>query len=146
MISVMIAITEAKKENGCLQVIRGSHKMGRVEHGFAGEQVGASQQYVDFALEIMDLVYVEIKPGDALIFHPNLLHRSEANLSDKSRWSMISVYNRQTNVPYIDNSPSSTVPVKVVSDDLLLAADASGFEDEAANFLDKADEPSINIK
>jgi len=146
MISVMIAITEAKKENGCLQVIKGSHKLGRVEHGFAGEQVGASQEHVDLALDIMDLVYVEIKPGDALIFHPNLLHRSEANLSDKSRWSIISVYNRQTNVPYIDNSPSSTVPVEMVSDDSLLTADASGFQDGSANFLDKANEASINKK
>src|SRR2546425_7854748 len=41
MMSVMIALTPANKENGCLQVISGSHKMGRVNHGFAGEQVGA---------------------------------------------------------------------------------------------------------
>src|SRR5580704_11285822 len=76
MISVMVAITEATKENGCLQVIGGSHKMGRVEHGFAGDQVGAAQHYVDLALKTLPLVYVELKPGDALIFHPNLLHRS----------------------------------------------------------------------
>jgi ectoine hydroxylase-related dioxygenase (phytanoyl-CoA dioxygenase family) len=49
MMSVMIAITDANKANGCLQVIKGSHKMGRIEHGFAGEQVGASQHYVDLA-------------------------------------------------------------------------------------------------
>lgn len=55
--------------------------MGRIEHGFAGEQVGASQHYVDLALETMPLVYVELNPGDALFFHSNLLHRSEANLS-----------------------------------------------------------------
>src|SRR6201985_3667623 len=35
MISVMVAITRATRENGCLQVIKGSHKMGRIEHGFA---------------------------------------------------------------------------------------------------------------
>ncbi|WP_312900034.1 phytanoyl-CoA dioxygenase family protein [Chryseobacterium taichungense] len=40
MISVMVAITDANKDNGCLQVIKGTHKMGRVEHGFSGEQVG----------------------------------------------------------------------------------------------------------
>jgi ectoine hydroxylase-related dioxygenase (phytanoyl-CoA dioxygenase family) len=67
-ISVMIAITTADKENGCLQVIKGSHKMGRIEHGFAGEQVGASQHYVDLALKTMELVYVEVNPGDALFF------------------------------------------------------------------------------
>lgn len=90
MMSVMVAITEATPENGCLQVIRGSHRMGRVEHGFAGEQVGASQRYVDLALQTMDLVYVSLKPGDTLFFHSNLLHRSEANLSESARWSLIS--------------------------------------------------------
>src|SRR6201991_4490721 len=59
MMSVMVAITEATKENGCLQVIEGTHKMGRIEHGFSGEQVGASQHYVDLALKTMPLVYVE---------------------------------------------------------------------------------------
>src|SRR5437762_9068548 len=98
MISIMIAITDANRQNGCLQVIQGTHKMGRIEHGFAGEQVGASQHYVDLSLKTMPLVYVEINAGDALFFHPNLLHRSEANLSDKPRWSLISVYNRSSNV------------------------------------------------
>ena len=41
MISVMLALTEATKINGCLQVLKGSHKMGRIEHNFAGEQQGA---------------------------------------------------------------------------------------------------------
>jgi len=85
MISAMIAITEANKQNGCLQVIEGSHRIGRIEHGFAGEQVGAAQHYVDLALKTMPLIYVELKPGDALFFHSNLLHRSAANLSDNSR-------------------------------------------------------------
>jgi hypothetical protein len=31
--------------------------MGRIEHGFAGEQVGASQHYVDLALKTLELVY-----------------------------------------------------------------------------------------
>jgi len=120
MISVMIAITDANKENGCLQVIRGSHKMGRVEHGFAGEQVGASQHYVDLALKTMPLEYVEIKAGDALFFHSNLIHRSEANLSDKARWSLISCYNRQQNVPYNEQSTSSTTPLEMVADSALM--------------------------
>src|SRR5438445_369188 len=82
-----------------------SHKMGRVKHRVSGEQVGASQHYVDLALKTMELVYVELDPGDALIFHSNLLHRSAANLSQQSRWSLISVYNRSSNIPY--NQPSN---------------------------------------
>jgi phytanoyl-CoA hydroxylase len=142
MMSVMIAITEANKQNGCLQVIKGSHKMGRIEHGFAGEQVGASQHYVDLALKTMELVYVEIMPGDALFFHSNLLHRSEANLSDKPRWSLISCYNRSSNIPYNEPSQSSTVPLTIVPDEALLEAPAGGLQ-EASNFLEKEKDEAL---
>jgi phytanoyl-CoA hydroxylase len=137
MISIMIAITTATKANGCLQVIGGSHKMGRIEHGFAGEQVGASQHYVDLALNTMPLVYVELEPGDALIFHPNLLHRSAANLSDRARWSLISVYNRQANIGYNEPNGSATTAVNMVPDDALLTWDAAAIQETAAGFLEK---------
>jgi len=136
MLSVMIAITKATKENGCLQVIGGSHKMGRVEHGFAGEQVGAMQRYVDLALKTMPLIYVELEPGDALFFHSNLLHRSAANLSDTARWSLISCYNRQTNIGYNEPNGSHTVPVHVVPDEALMEWTTAGVE-ESSGFLEK---------
>jgi len=142
MLSVMIAITAANRENGCLQVIKGSHRMGRIEHGFAGEQVGASQRYVDLALKTMELVYVELNPGDALFFHSNLLHRSEANLSDTARWSLISCYNRQSNVPYNEKTTSCITPLETVPDDALLNADATGIA-EGADFLDKDKDVSL---
>ena len=142
MMSVMIAITDANKANGCLQVIKGSHKMGRIEHGFAGEQVGASQHYVDLALKTMELAYVEIKAGDALFFHSNILHRSEANTSDTARWSLISVYNRAANIPYNEPSQSSTVPVEIVPDEALLNWE-TGSIDENANFLEKEKDEAL---
>ncbi|MEO5995528.1 MAG: phytanoyl-CoA dioxygenase family protein [Chitinophagaceae bacterium] len=143
MNSVMIAITRANKENGCLQVIKGSHKMGRVEHSFAGEQVGASQRYVDLALKTMDLVYVEVNPGDALFFHSNLLHRSEANLSAFSRWSMISCYNRETNTPYNEKNKSCITPLEIVPDEALLNWQTTGLQEEA-EFLNK--EADVTLK
>ncbi|MBC8154520.1 MAG: phytanoyl-CoA dioxygenase family protein, partial [Bacteroidetes bacterium] len=36
MISVMSALTEATPENGCLQVLKGSHTLQRLEHQFMG--------------------------------------------------------------------------------------------------------------
>ena len=146
MMSVMVAITDANQENGCLQVIKGSHKMGRVEHGFAGEQVGASQRYVDLALKTMDLVYVELKAGDVLFFHSNILHRSEANLSDKPRWSMISCYNRQSNIGYNDSasSMSSITPIDVVPNEALLTWETAGLAEDGADFLAK--EADVSLK
>ena len=137
MMSVMVAITDANTANGCLQVIKGTHKMGRVEHGFAGEQVGASQRYVDLALQTMELIFVELKAGDVLFFHSNLLHRSEANLSDKARWSMISCYNRASNIGHNNaaSSSSSITPIDVVPDEALLTWQTTGLVENGADFL-----------
>ena len=139
MMSVMVAFTDANKANGCLQVIKGSHKMGRVEHGFAGEQVGASQRYVDLALQTMQLVYVELKAGDVLLFHSNLMHRSEANLSDQPRWSMISCYNRASNIGHNDSAPtaSSIMPIEIVPDEALMTWSTTGLQEDGADFLRK---------
>ncbi|MHC0442541.1 phytanoyl-CoA dioxygenase family protein [Flavobacterium sp. 3-210] len=141
MMSVLIALTPANKENGCLQVISESHKMGRINHGFAGEQVGADMQMVDNALKTMDLVYAELQPGDALLFHSNLLHRSEANLSDYPRWSLISCYTLQSNIAYNETSESWKTPVDIVPDEAILTWDHESLS--AADFLKKENDPAL---
>lgn len=141
LISVMVALTPANQENGCLQVIKGSHKMGRVNHGFAGEQVGADMVMVNNALQTMELVYCELEAGDALFFHPNLLHRSEANLSEHPRWSIISCYCSQSNLAYNESSVSWKVPVNTVPDEALLQWEAASLSD--ADFLQKENDPAL---
>ncbi|MDP4212451.1 MAG: phytanoyl-CoA dioxygenase family protein [Bacteroidota bacterium] len=141
LISVMLALTAANKANGCLQVIKGSHKMGRVNHGFAGEQVGADMVMVENALKTMELVYVELEPGDALFFHPNLLHRSEANLSDYPRWSIISCYNLQSNIAYNETSTAWKMPVAEVPDNALMEWKPESLS--SADFLKKENDPAL---
>jgi ectoine hydroxylase-related dioxygenase (phytanoyl-CoA dioxygenase family) len=141
LVSVMVALTAANKENGCIQVIKGSHKLGRVNHGFAGEQVGADQTMVDNALKTMDLVYVEIEPGDALFFHSNILHRSEANLSNSPRWSIISCYSAQSNLAYNETSSSWHTPIEKVPNEALLNWESSSLS--AADFLKKENDPAL---
>ena len=119
MLSVLTALTPATKENGCLQMIRGSHKMGRVEHGFSGEQVGADMEKVNEALKIMELDYLEMEAGDTAFFHFNTLHASAANLSEKPRWSIITAYNLASNKPYKDVHESSYTPIEPFKGDLL---------------------------
>ena len=128
MMSVMIAVTEATKENGCLQVIKGTHRLGRIEHAFSGEQVGADEDRVNACLDRgMELSYVELKPGDTLFFHCNLLHRSAANTSDQARFSIIAAYNQCVNKPYKEGEPSSTYrPVTALPDDFILEHGARG--------------------
>jgi hypothetical protein len=97
MASCYIAIDRAHRGNGCLQVIRGSHRMGRIEHGTFGGQTGADPARVDLALQHLERVYCEMEPGSALFFHANLLHRSDANPSQDPRWSLICCYNTRHN-------------------------------------------------
>jgi ectoine hydroxylase-related dioxygenase (phytanoyl-CoA dioxygenase family) len=141
LISVMVALTPANKENGCLQVIKGSHKIGRVNHGFSGEQVGADMTMVDNALKTMELLYCDLQPGDALFFHSNLLHRSEANLSDHPRWSIISCYSSQSNLAYNETSTSWHTPVSIVPDEAILNWDADSLSNN--DFLKKENDPAL---
>ncbi|MNF70142.1 Phytanoyl-CoA dioxygenase (PhyH) [compost metagenome] len=130
LISVMTAITEATKENGCLQVLKGSHQTGRFEHFFVGEQRGADMHYVNLALKHFELVHVELKPGDVLFFHSNLLHTSAANDSDNARWSLISCYNRAANIGYKIQSKSATTPIVKVPDNALLEWESTGLSSD----------------
>jgi ectoine hydroxylase-related dioxygenase (phytanoyl-CoA dioxygenase family) len=100
MASCFIAVDPCTRENGCLQVIPGSHLLGRMNHGKVGGQTGADPERVAAALERLPLLYVEMQPGDGLFFHGNLLHRSDQNTSPHPRWSLICCYNTRHNSPY----------------------------------------------
>ena len=116
MMSVMIALTAANQKNGCLQVLKGSHALGRIEHSLVGGQNGADMERVNQALKIFELVYVELEPGDTLFFHANLLHSSSRNNSENARWSIISAYNLASNKPYLDEPASAYTPVNKLPD------------------------------
>jgi ectoine hydroxylase-related dioxygenase (phytanoyl-CoA dioxygenase family) len=131
MLSVLTALTSSNKENGCLQVIKGSHKMGRIDHGFAGEQVGADMERIEEARKRMELVYVEMNPGDTLFFHSNLLHRSDSNHSDFARWSLISAYNLISNRPFKGKNTSSYTSIEKVEDKMILETNLKGISEKA---------------
>jgi ectoine hydroxylase len=123
MASVMIALDQATPENGCLQVLKGSHLLGRIDHDITqGAQVGADLERLEEIRKRLDLVYCEMEPGDGLFFHCNTLHRSDANKSDHRRWTVISCYNAARNDPVIEHHHPGYTPLHKVADDALLKA------------------------
>jgi hypothetical protein len=114
--SCLIAVDRATRENGCLQVIRGSHHLGRIDHGKTGDQIGADMERVNAALERLPLEYIEADPGDALFFHGNLLHCSAQNKSERPRWSLICCYNAARNDPYKESRHPRYSRLEQVSD------------------------------
>jgi ectoine hydroxylase-related dioxygenase (phytanoyl-CoA dioxygenase family) len=131
LVSVFIAVDKATKENGCLQVIKGSHHMGRVDHVLTGDQAGADQERVDEALKRLELVYCEMDPGDTIFFHSNLLHRSDQNKSPNPRWSLICCYNAASNDPYKESHHPRYTKLHKVKDTEIKKVGMKRFEESA---------------
>jgi len=129
--SAFIAVDPATRENGCLQVIRGSHALGRIDHVLKGEQAGADLERVNAILERHELVHVLMEPGDTILFHANTLHRSDQNKSDHPRWSMICCYNAKSNDPYRDGPHPRYTPLQLVDDGAIKTAGVKRFGDGA---------------
>ena len=143
MLSVGIAVDPATLENGCLQVVRGSHLMGRIDHGRVGGQTGADMDRVEAVLERLERVYLEMAPGDAVFFHCNTLHCSERNHSDKPRTLMLSAYNRASNDPVKVHHHPQYTPLVKLADAEVLTAGASG---QGRAFLDPAADETGDVK
>jgi hypothetical protein len=131
--SAFISVDPATRENGCLQVIAGSHELGRIEHVLTGDQAGADKDRVEEILKRLPLVYVEMEPGDTLFFHANLLHRSDQNRSENPRWSMICCYNAARNDPYKESHHPRYTPLVKVPDSAIREAGLRRFADSKAN-------------
>ncbi|MGE0799661.1 MAG: phytanoyl-CoA dioxygenase family protein [Lautropia sp.] len=140
MASVMIALDHSTRENGCLQVVKGSHLAGRIEHGvLPGEQVGADPRRVEQLLKMMPIEYAELEPGDGLFFHSNVLHRSDQNRSKHRRWTVLMCYNAARNDPYLEHHHPRYTPLAKVDDAMVrqagvrFSAGADAFRKSAAN-------------
>lgn len=120
MASCLIGVDRATRQNGCLQVVRGSHKLGRIEHGTVGDQTGANPERVAEVLKRLPIDYCELEPGDAIFFHSNVLHRSDQNTSPDPRWAFICCYNARSNDPYCESRHPRYSPLAIVEDAVLV--------------------------
>ncbi len=142
MASVFIAVDPNTRANGCLQVLKGSHQLGRLEHGRFGDQTGADPERVEEAMKVMELVYVEIDPGDALFFHSNTLHRSDQNTSDEPRWSLLCCYNSKHNNPYKESHHPFYEPLEKLPDSAIKEMGAKVFA-SGTEFWDPAGDETV---
>ena len=114
MASCFIMLDKATKENGCLKVLKGSHKVGRIGHGISDtpEQTADMERILELEKR-HECVYITANPGDALFFHSNLLHSSDANKSKEFRRTLIACFNTKSNNPYKESGHASYTRLKV---------------------------------
>ena len=93
-VGLWLAISEATLENGCLSVLPGSHRLPIQTHE-PDDRPGANQGYtVVRGLDESRAVPVLMEPGDLLVFHSFLIHRSIDNRGDGRRAAMVYHYGR----------------------------------------------------
>lgn len=90
MVTVWVAVTEATAENGCLQVIPGSHRGAMVPHCPNSGNVGIPAA----AMAGRKSKPLPVGPGGVVLFHPLTIHGSLVNRSPDVRWSFDIRYNR----------------------------------------------------
>jgi ectoine hydroxylase len=89
--NVMLALDDAAEGNGCLRVIRGSHRNGMLP-GLEGQgRLGplfTDPRYFDASQQVA----AEMPAGSLLFFDPHTVHGSEENRSDRERRALILTY------------------------------------------------------
>ena len=109
--SVMVALDPATRANGCLKVVRGSNRLGRLEHRSSGSQLITDPGRLELALRELEEVHCELQPGSVLYFHGNTLHASDPNLSEQPRWSLIYAYVAASNPYVLPDWPEDQCPL-----------------------------------
>ena len=122
MASCFIMLDRATKKNGCLKLLKGSHKVGRISHGISADkpEQTADMERISQLEKRHECIYVSAEPGDALFFHSNLLHSSDANKSKKSRRTLIVCFNTKSNNPYKEIGHASYSPLKISNYDSIM--------------------------
>ena len=95
MLNCMLQIDDSTVENGCLQMVPGSHKWGLMEHEREGKVFGLFLPGYFQPRE--DAVPVPVPAGSAVFFGPLIIHGSDANRSDRDRRAVTIAYNVTTN-------------------------------------------------
>ena len=86
MVNVWTPLVPVRENNGCMQFVPGSHKLGIVPHE-------KRKHYLEIAQDTLSrhrsrAVSIEIDPGDVVLFHNLLFHVGLPNRSKEIRWSL----------------------------------------------------------
>jgi ectoine hydroxylase-related dioxygenase (phytanoyl-CoA dioxygenase family) len=91
-VGVWLAVSEARLDNGPLWVLPGSHREP-VHDAVVDRRPHASFGYVEIVdHDFAGAVPVLLAPGDLLVFHSHLMHRSTDNASPAERAAMVFHY------------------------------------------------------
>ncbi len=108
LISVWMALGNETLENGCLQVIPGTH-LTEIDIGRFDAALFLRPDLPENKLLISQSEVVTLNKGDVLFFHSRLFHAAGHNLTKNTKFSLVFTYHESTNHP-IQNTRSAKFP------------------------------------
>lgn len=96
-----LAIDPATIANGCLKCVPGSHLGPVVEHVEYEDSIHA--ELPRDRCEGLKVHHIELAPGDAVFWHSNLWHASDANTSDQGRIGVGAVWVNPAQISQLTN-------------------------------------------
>ena len=92
LVSIWMALDDADEENGCMNVIPGSHREGLAAHERAMTEKGKLPALLTAKVDTKRVVTVPVKAGHAMVHHCLTLHQSNPNTSARERRAMVIHY------------------------------------------------------
>ena len=84
---IWLPLRDVDRHFGSMELVSGSHKLGWLEHR---GQTNTLEVLIDEALIPKEnRVCVELPAGDAVLFHPRIVHRSVANRSQSAKFILL---------------------------------------------------------
>lgn len=104
-------IIDATPENGSIEFCVGSHKDGIARVSFSNIKNDATPFLInDDIIQKYETKTLRMKKGQLMFFHPELIHRSNTNLTNTVRYSLVGMYHDATDENF--EAPSLNVKFK----------------------------------
>jgi phytanoyl-CoA hydroxylase len=105
LINTWLPLDDETKENGCLQILPGSHLWDTPKENldgrlFLNKELKKNQQWLEKSIN------VELKKGDLLFFHAAIFHAAGRNHTHKSKNAVVSTYHSENNQEIKNPYPS----------------------------------------
>lgn len=86
VLTIWLAVDDSTRENGCLRVIPGTHKLDLKEYQRVTDIPNPLESQIDPKyVDESQAVDIELRAGGISIHHPNIIHGSQANRSPRRR-------------------------------------------------------------
>jgi ectoine hydroxylase-related dioxygenase (phytanoyl-CoA dioxygenase family) len=92
LVSIWMALDDADEENGCMNVIPGSHLESAPDHDRAVSEKGELPALLQANVEENRAAPVPLKAGYAMVHHCLMLHQTNPNRSQRRRRAMVIHY------------------------------------------------------